>query len=109
MHFSHYREFYPKSLISMGEKDRTSIQESDSRLTHWLVSMEGYPKANEANYFWKVSIYPSDCEGTFNWDTPLYRSRPYNSFDEAYDAVLYLEEACKDLNKSMIDFIEKAN
>ncbi|WP_147531732.1 hypothetical protein [Bacillus marasmi] len=109
MHFSTYREFYPKSLITMGTKDRSSIQESDSRLTHWLVSLEGYPEAYETYYYWKVSIYPADCEGTFNWNTPLHRSSQYKTFDEAYEAALVLEKACQDSEISMLDFIEKAN
>ncbi|NMD72784.1 hypothetical protein HHO41_21415 [Bacillus sp. DNRA2] len=109
MHFSSYREFYPKSLITMGNKDRTSLQETNSRLTHWLVSLEGYPKTNQESYTWKVSIYPADSEGTFNWKTPLYRSPQYNCFDDAYDAALLIEASCQDPSQSMIDFIEKAN
>lgn len=109
MHFSSYREFYPKSLITMGEKDRTSIIYTDSRLTHWLVSLEGYPQPDEEYYLWKVSIYPADFEGTFNWNTPLYRSSRYKSFDEAYDAAVILEETCQNADISMIDFIENTN
>ncbi|WP_318504995.1 hypothetical protein [Bacillus sp. T3] len=109
MHFSSYREFYPKSLISMGEKDRTSLNNSESSLTHWLVSLEGYPKPNEEYYHWKVSVYPADSGGTFNWNTPLYRSPRFINFDEAYAKAVELEETCQNKDHSMIDFIEKAN
>ncbi|MGJ7919681.1 hypothetical protein [Neobacillus sp. LXY-4] len=107
MHFNTYREFYPKSLISMGEKDRTAINDPESKLTHWLVSLEGFPRLDEEFYLWEVTIYPADSEGTFNWNTPLYRSSRYESFDEAYEAALKLENACQNPKVSMIDFIEK--
>lgn len=109
MHFSTYREFYPKSLISMGEKDLRLINDPGARLTHWLVSLEGYPQDNEEYYHWKVSIYPADSEGTFNWNTPLYRSSSMMSFDDAYDKAIELEESCQNKNQSMVDLIEKAN
>lgn len=106
MHFGTYREFYPKSLISMGEKDRTAINDHESRLTHWIVSLEGYPRSEEEYYLWEVSIYPADCEGTFNWNTALYRSSLYESFDEAYEAAICLEQNCQNTEVSMIDYIE---
>ncbi len=109
MHFGTYREFYPKSLISMGEKDRTTINDQESRLTHWLVSLEGYPRPEDEYYLWEVSIYPSDIDGSFNWNTPLYRSSLFESFDKAYEAAIRLEENCQNAEVSMIDYIERIN
>ena len=106
MHFSTYREFYPKALITMGEKDRKAINDPDSRLTHWLVSLEGYPGTGKEPYSWEVAVYPADHEGTFNWKTPLYRSSLHESFDDAYEEAVLLEQNCKNQHMSMINFIE---
>jgi hypothetical protein len=105
MHFSTYREFYPKALIIMGEKDRNAINDPESRLTHWLVSLEGILGTGK-EYSWEVAVYPADSEGTFNWKTPLYRSSLHESFDDAYEEAILLVKNCQNQEMSMINFIE---
>jgi hypothetical protein len=90
----------------MTEKDLQAMKQSASPLTHWLVSLEGYPLADRDYYYWKVVIFPSDREGTFNWNAPLYRSPRYESFDEAYEAAVLLEKNCQNPEISMIDYLE---
>jgi hypothetical protein len=103
MHFSSYREFYHKALIPMGENDRTSLLPVDSSLTHWLIALEGQPRADDY-YLWEVSIYPADVEGCFNWHSPLYKSSLYDSIDGAYKAAQVLEQFSKKDELSSINF-----
>jgi hypothetical protein len=86
-----YRDFYQKSLIPIGLNDMTALKESgisqiDSKVTHWLVGIQGETIQQPKGYYhWKVSIYPSNCEGAFNWNYPYYCSDLMQSMDHAID------------------------
>jgi hypothetical protein len=71
-----YHDFYQKALIPIGLNDQLVLEEmNESNWTHWLIAVEGeqLPQA-KIYYNWKVSIYPADCEGDFNWKKPYYCS-----------------------------------
>ncbi|WP_042374405.1 hypothetical protein [Neobacillus jeddahensis] len=84
-----YHDFYEKALIPIGLNDMRSLQESDaytSRLeqTHWLIAVEGVQLPQPKIYYqWKVSIYPANAEGDFNWKKPFYCSTNMKLIDEA--------------------------
>lgn len=106
MHFSTYREFYQKALIPIGAKDRSSLLEVES-LTHWLIAIEGRPRAEDEYYLWEVAIYPADLEGSFNWHKPLYKSSLYDSIDNANKAAKNLEHFSRNDELSSINIQEK--
>jgi hypothetical protein len=84
-----YHDFYQKALIPIGLHDRMSLQESaayhhDSPLTHWLIAVEGVQLPQPQIYYhWKVSIYPADSQGDFNWRMPYYCSTNMEIIDHA--------------------------
>ncbi|HEY2420311.1 MAG TPA: hypothetical protein VGI04_02790 [Neobacillus sp.] len=86
-----YHDFYQKALIPIGLNDLMVFQASEPFLfspssTHWLIAVEGVqlPQA-KIYYHWKVSIYPADCDGDFNWKKPFYCSPAIVSIDDAND------------------------
>lgn len=100
MNNPNYRDFYQRALIPIGLKDKAVLTESitnhsDPYLfsTHWLIAIEAVlcTKAKEY-YHWKVSIYPSDSEGSYLWNHAFYCSSPMESLDrvielaQAYEA-----------------------
>lgn len=86
-----YHDFYQKALIPIGFNDLIALKESEfepshSRFTHWLIAVEGEQLPQKKIYFhWKVSIYPADCEGDFNWKKPFYCSPAMEFIDNAID------------------------
>lgn len=89
LNFPDYRDFYQKSLIPIGKKDHSLLMEIlhvpfEFQSTHWLIALEAEriicPKEY---YYWKVSIYPSDSAGSFDWNHAFYSSQPMNSLEQA--------------------------
>lgn len=92
MYNPHYRDFYQKPLIPIGLKDKLALMEAEfappaaARSTHWLIALEGQPASPGEEYFhWKVSIYPSDSDGSFSWNQPYYSSPHLDCFNKAID------------------------
>jgi hypothetical protein len=86
-----YHDFYQKALIPIGFNDLAMYQESksfdlNSPSTHWLIAVEGVQLPQSKIYFhWKVSVYPADCDGDFNWKKPFYCSTNMELIDIAID------------------------
>jgi hypothetical protein len=86
-----YHDFYQKTLIPIGFNDLLVLNEFesydiDSPSTHWLIAVEGEQLSQPKIYYhWKVSIYPSNCEGDFNWKKPFYCTPNMVSMDNAHD------------------------
>lgn len=84
------RDFYQKALIPIGLNDQIALMESgsakNSLTTHWLIALEGVQIPQPKEYFqWKVSIYPSNSEGAFKWNKPLYSSVTMEYMDNAIE------------------------
>jgi hypothetical protein len=89
MNYPNYQDFYQKALIPIGSSDRASfskLEPNPSFKTHWLIALQGElaPNSNEF-YHWKVTIYPSNSEGSFKWNTTFYSSPLVNSFNKAIE------------------------
>ncbi len=101
--FPNYREFYPKSFIPMGEKDRTTLFKAFSKekeklllVTHWLVALEGSPIHKDSEiYHWKVVVYPSNVEKVFYYEYPHFISSPIHSFHDAMSSAKEIEAQIK--------------
>ncbi|WP_066066205.1 hypothetical protein [Neobacillus soli] len=108
-----YHDFYQKALIPIGLNDRMSLQESDafypgSPSTHWLIAVEGVQLSQPKIYFhWKVSIYPADCEGDFNWKKPYYCSPNMELIDQANAFASSLVASSKKDELSSVSLLEK--
>lgn len=94
------RDFYQKALIPIGLNDRNAFMESGSQklspLTHWLIALESEQLPQPKEYFhWKVSIYPSNTEGSFEWRKPLYSSASMECFDSAIELARLFETYSK--------------
>nr|WP_263328219.1 hypothetical protein [Neobacillus sp. Marseille-Q6967] len=91
-----YHDFYQKALIPIGVNDLAVLKETSSYdrycpSTHWLIAVEGEQLPQPKIYFhWKVSIYPADVEGDFNWKKPFYCSPAMPSMDKAIDLACML-------------------
>ena len=96
-----YHNFYQKALIPIGLNDLILLKESDSSyldlpFTHWLIAVEGEQLPQPKIYFkWKVSIYPADCDGDFNWKKPFYCSPIMLSMDSAHELACSLVKSSK--------------
>lgn len=94
------RDFYQKALIPIGLNDRNALMETGNQkmtpLTHWLIALEGEQLPQAKEYFhWKVSIYPSNTEGTFEWRKPFYSSSNLECFDSAIELARLFETYSK--------------
>jgi len=84
-----YHDFYPQELIPIGFNDLMALKNSDaynssSPSTHWLIAVEGIQLPHPKIYYhWKVSVYPADREGDFNWKKPYYCSANMKLIDDA--------------------------
>lgn len=84
-----YHDFYQKALIPIGFNDLAELEKSDAtyssaHATHWLIAVEGEQLPQPKIYFhWKVSIYPANAEGDFNWKKPYYCSPKMACIDDA--------------------------
>lgn len=106
-----YHDFYQKALIPIGLNDLLALQESEryhSDSTHWLIAVEGVQLPQQKIYYhWKVSIYPADCEGDFNWRKPFYCSQAMESIDTANDLASSFVNSSKHDNLSSLNLKEK--
>lgn len=108
-----YHDFYPKELIAIGVDDLLTLKESDtynpsSPSTHWLIAVEGVqlPQSN-IYYHWKVSVYPANNEGDFNWKKPYFSSKPMKLIDHAIALASTLASSCKKDQLSSTALLEK--
>lgn len=93
MNYSNYRDFYQKALIPIGIKDQFALDERNKNLlsnpehfTHWLIALEAEcSETPKEYYYWKVLIYPSDSEGSYNWRNPFYTSPLMESLNQAIE------------------------
>jgi hypothetical protein len=108
-----YHDFYEKALIPIGVNDLISLKEStayypNSPQTHWLIAVEGVQLPQTKIYFhWKVSIYPADSEGDFNWKKPYYCSANMEIIDDANAFASSLVTASKQDKLSSAAILEK--
>src|SRR5574342_282385 len=98
MNQPNYREFYPKSLIPIGNNDRNALRsfqnlvDESFQATHWLIALQGSVKQLPDEYYhWQVCLYPTDLEGTYSWNKPYFISNFINSIDEAIEFSRELE------------------
>lgn len=106
------RDFYQKALIPIGMNDKIALMEtgSQSRLpsSHWLIVLEGDQIPQPKEYFyWKVCIYPSNCDGSFEWQKPIYSSKSMESMDEALELARSLENYSQNDQLFTFTFQEK--
>ncbi|CEG26614.1 hypothetical protein [Bacillus sp. B-jedd] len=89
MNFPHYRDFYPKTMMPIGMKDSTLLQSSpfsETGATHWLIALQGDHEGLPAGCCnWKVMIFTSDTEGSFDWKHPYYASPLLESIETAIE------------------------
>jgi hypothetical protein len=108
-----YHDFYQKALIPIGLNDLISLQESesfypDSPSTHWLIAVEGVQISQPKIYYhWKVSIYPADGEGDFNWKKPYYCSPNMELIDHANELASSFVKLSKKDELSSATLLEK--
>jgi hypothetical protein len=98
-----YRDFYPKSLIPIGNNDRKALQTfqlpsiENFQATHWLVAIQGSVRQlQEVDYQWQVYLFPADIEGTYVWEKPFYISKVFESIDLALELSCDLETYGRD-------------
>jgi hypothetical protein len=108
-----YHDFYQKALVSIGYNDLLALKEFESYdcnspSTHWLIAVEGEQLPQPNIYFhWKVSIYPSNAEGDFNWKKPFYCSPIMESMDSAHELACSLVTSSKQDQLSTLSLQEK--
>jgi hypothetical protein len=108
-----YHDFYQKALVPIGFNDIRTLKEfetydNDSPFTHWLIAVEGEMLTQPNIYFlWKVSIYPSNSEGDFNWKKPFYCSPIMESMDSAHELACSMVTSSKLDQLSSLNLIEK--
>lgn len=99
MNYPNFHDFYQKALIPMGSNDYSALAANNpfSQSTHWLIALEGElkPQQSREYYHWKVSIYPSNADGAFNWNQSLYTSSGMDSIDEAMELARTFESYSK--------------
>ncbi|MBP2239921.1 hypothetical protein J2Z40_000474 [Cytobacillus eiseniae] len=100
MNMPNYRDFYQKALIPICTNDLLRLHEMNHVLdlpaSHWLIALEGQQKDSNIDYYiWKVTVYPSNEKGNFNWNTACYISTIYECIHEAYKHASNLELAGK--------------
>lgn len=93
--FPNYCEFYQRPLVPIGESDFIKIQENQLT-THWLIAIEGYEtKCRSKVDHWKVFVFLSDVNGTFEYHKPLFNSAPLSSMHSAIAFAKEIEDKCK--------------
>lgn len=84
-----YHDFYQVALVPIGLADMKALKSSDAYYqalspTHWLIVVEGVQLPQQKIYFhWKVSVYPADSKGDFNWKKPYYCSHNMELIEHA--------------------------
>lgn len=112
MNYPNYRDFYQKALVPIGLKDRAvlgTIDTDSAKLsTHWLITLEGICISQPKEFYhWKVSIYPSNCEGSFIWNEAYYSSSHIDSIDKAIDLARSFEIYSKNDELHSVNLQEK--
>jgi hypothetical protein len=108
-----YHDFYQKALLPIGINDLKAYHESDcdrpyTRSTHWLIAVEGVQLPQPKIYYhWKVSIYPADCDGDFNWKKPFYCSPSMESMDKAIELASSVIAHSRQDKLSSLNLLEK--
>jgi hypothetical protein len=108
-----YHDFYQKALIPIGFNDLIALKGSNAfhpafPSSHWLIAVEGVQLPQpEIYYHWKVSIYPADCEGDFNWRKPFYCSPNMELMDDAIELASTLVANSKNDELSSSTILEK--
>ncbi|MCS0791666.1 hypothetical protein NX021_26485 [Cytobacillus firmus] len=101
MHLPNYLDFYQKCLIPANGADSFL----PAGQTHWLIALEGQLKEQEKEYYlWKVTLYPSNSEGSFIWNKALYSSSLYECIHKAFEHAKELEANVKD---SQFNFLKR--
>ncbi|KAB2337306.1 hypothetical protein F7731_06745 [Cytobacillus depressus] len=113
MYGSNYKDFFQKALIPIGQNDLNCLKNMEicdfCKHSHWLIALEGNLKSPDVEYYiWKVTIYPSDSNGSFSWNTPYYSSPIYDSIHKAYDQAKTLEKCSKNDKLHSIQIQESA-
>ncbi|RHW31418.1 hypothetical protein D1B31_22320 [Neobacillus notoginsengisoli] len=89
MNFPYYRDFYPKIIMPIGMKDTAILQNSplaENGATHWLIALQGDHDGLPAGCCsWKVMVFTSDPEGSFNWEQPYFASPVMESIESAIE------------------------
>jgi hypothetical protein len=98
MNQPNYRDFYPKSLIPIGNNDRKILLSMENSMddtfqaTHWLIALQGKIRNSaDENYQWQVYLFPADLEGTYKWEKPYYISENLDSIEKAIELSCDLE------------------
>lgn len=109
---TNYKDFYQKALVPIGTNDRNCFKDFQSanlpEHSHWLIALEGETKDQETVfYIWKVTIYPSDSNGSFSWNSPYYSSSIFDSIHTAYNHAKDIEKYSKDDQLFFSKLIEK--
>ena len=108
-----YHDFYQKALIPIGLNDLIALKESNAYhsslpSSHWLIAVEGVQLPQPKIYYhWKVSIYPADFEGDFNWKKPFYCSPNMELMDNAIELATTLVANSKKDELSSSTILEK--
>ncbi|MBS4189008.1 hypothetical protein KHA94_02105 [Bacillus sp. FJAT-49705] len=92
-----YKDFYQKALVPIGTNDFKCLNDLDEvdklKHSHWLIALEGEIRNLDKEYYtWKITIYPSDSNGNFSWNTLYYSSPIFDSFHLAYEHAKNLEK-----------------
>ena len=100
MNTQNYKDFYQKALVPIGEKDHSSFKETtpsnQHHHSHWLIALVGEQENIEKEFYsWKVTIFPSDSNGSFSWKSPCYLSTIFDCIHLAYKHALELETFSK--------------
>lgn len=104
MYQPNYRDFYQKSLIPAELSDPATSPDH----THWLIALEGQLKDQEKEYYcWKVSVYPSNSNGSFFWNQELYSSPLYDCIHKAFEHAKEIESNVKDDQGNFLKRTEK--
>ncbi|WP_026584758.1 hypothetical protein [Bacillus sp. J33] len=103
MYHPNYIDFYQKCLLPAGVGDPAL----SAGHTHWLIAIEGQRKEQEKEFYcWKVSVYPSNSEGSFSWKEKVYSSL-YECIHKAFDHAKELEENVKNSQLGFLKSKEK--
>lgn len=108
-----YHDFYEKALIPIGLNDLLSLKDDeainpDSPSTHWLIAIEGVQLPQpKIFYHWKVSVYPADGNGDFNWKKPYYCTSNMRLIDDAIALATSLTTASKKDELTKVTLLEK--
>ncbi|MCH1627573.1 hypothetical protein [Fredinandcohnia quinoae] len=93
--FPNYCEFYQRPLVPIGKSDIVRIPENPFT-THWLIAMEGIEdKSGNKVEHWKVFVFLSDVDGTFEYTNPHFHSDPITSIHSAIEFAKEIESQCK--------------